>query len=72
MDLLVDSTKSYRLFEDDLGQLCLGIMTGGFALYEVTFRLFGEEQAEYAKHGKAFLEELSYRASRDPGGYCAR
>lgn len=72
MDMIVDSDRSYRLFMDAQGQLCLGVMTGGFAMYEVAFRLSGEEQAEYAKHGKGFLDELSYRASRDPGGYCAR
>ncbi|MGH8038458.1 MAG: hypothetical protein ACREPD_11995 [Stenotrophomonas sp.] len=57
---------------DGQGLLCLGVMTGGFALYEIAFPLSASEQSGYAEHGKEFLDALAYRASRDPGSYVGR
>ncbi|MGH8464812.1 MAG: hypothetical protein ACRER5_11735, partial [Pseudomonas sp.] len=59
-DLLVDSKLMYRLFENSEGAICLGVMTGGIAMYEVTFVLSEAELGEYAARGKSYLDDLSY------------
>lgn len=71
-DLFVDSTLMYRLFKSSGGALCLGVMTGGVAMYEVTFVLSDAELREYAALGKGYLDDLSYVASRSPRSFSSR
>lgn len=42
-DLIVDAENMYRLFENERGQLSLGVMCGSIAMYEVAFALSEEE-----------------------------
>ncbi|GEM_PF-3960824 len=71
-DLLVDSELAYRLFETSEGAICLGVMTGGIAMYEVTFVLSKAELRDYAARGKSYLDDLSYVASRSPSTFSSR
>ena len=71
-NLVVDSERMYRLFHDEAGKLCLGVMSGGFAMYEVTFPLSEAEAEQYQALGKKFLDQLSLEAARNPEEFIAR
>ncbi len=71
-NLIVDRERMYRLFRDEEGQLRLGVMTGGFAMYEVSFRLSEAEVEQYRALGKDFLDQLSLKAARSPEEFMVR
>jgi len=71
-ELIVDREKMYRLVEARNGELRLGVLCGGIALYEVTFALSEAEIEHYRSEGKAFLDALSYEVARDKEKYGAR
>jgi hypothetical protein len=68
-NILVDSDKMYRLFEDNTGALRLGVMAGGFAMYEITFPLSDAEIEEYQVRGKDYLDRLSMEAAKNPEAF---
>ncbi len=68
-DLIIDRERMYRLFEVDDGGLCLGVLCGGIAMYEVTFALSDDEVEQYKSKGKDFLDKMSLEVARHPEKY---
>lgn len=62
----------YRLVEAGNGELRLGVLCGGIAMYEVMFALSEAEIERYRSEGKAFLDALSNEAARNPEKYGTR
>ena len=71
-NLIVDSERMYRLFHNEVGKLCFGVMSGGFAMYEVAFPLSEAEAEQYQAIGKKFLDRLSLEVARSPEAFIAR
>lgn len=72
VDLIVDRENMYRLVEAGNGELRLGVLCGGIAMYEVMFALSSAEIDRYRSEGTSFLEGLSYDVARNPEKYGAR
>lgn len=66
------SEKHWRLFRGADGALCLGVLVGGIAMYELCIALSPEELARYEASGRAFLDDLAYDVAKHESAYAQR
>ena len=68
-DILVDREGMYRLFENECGEIYIGVMCGGFASYEMKIKLNHEELTAYQNEGKKSLDKLALDVAHNSDSY---
>ncbi len=54
----------YALTRDAENNLYMQVVCGGFAMEYIVIPLSAEEESEYRRHGKSFLDEFSIEICR--------
>ncbi len=58
-DIFSDEYESYRLFENEFGDLFFGVLCGGVGMFEAKIKLNKGEVEKYQSIGQKYLKELA-------------
>ncbi len=60
-EILINQDLMYALTRDDEGNLFIEVVCGGFAMETIVIPISAEEESEYRRHGRSFLDGFSLK-----------
>ncbi|MBA4314383.1 hypothetical protein BSZ31_03050 [Limnobacter sp. SAORIC-690] len=71
-DIFLDYYESYRLFENESGELFFGVLCGGVGMFEAKIKLSKEEIEKYQSEGQKYLKILAEDIRHNTSKYSVR
>lgn len=71
-DIILNDQESYRLFENESGDVFFGVLCGGVGMFEAKIKLTEEEARQYEKEGEKYLKKLAEKIRYNTSEYADR